>query len=259
MFYSPTCYLSFQVTIEELSDKVLLKIFRYFLDASPRHWVRLVHICHKWRRIVFGAQRPLSLRLFCTYGTPVLKTLHCWPALPIVVEYGGSPALGPPTPEDEDNIVVALKRCERVHSITLTVTGSLLPTLEGSFSELEDLVLLSQYSVRMYLHSTFRWVHAFVVSTQLASHSPHSSSFFPLPAILWTFGFMMFLIFPSSRRKFLRRPCLGCPSFDHFHSISPLLPHAVSRHHHLRNISFSPLSPASIFEELLGICMVLWP
>ena len=149
-----------QVTIEELSDKVLLKIFRYFLYTSPRHWIRLVHICHKWRRVVFEAQRPLPLRLFCTYGTPVLKTLDCWPALPIVVEYGGSPALGPPTPEDEDNIVAALKRSERVTSITLTVTGSLLTklsTLEGPFSKLEDLVLLSRDNVRRYLPSTFLW------------------------------------------------------------------------------------------------------
>jgi hypothetical protein len=31
----------------------------------------------------------LRLRLFCTHGTPVLKTLDCWPTLPIVVQYGG--------------------------------------------------------------------------------------------------------------------------------------------------------------------------
>jgi hypothetical protein len=71
--------------------------------------LRLVHICRKWRRIVFFAsQRALRLRLFCTHGTPVLTTLDWWPALPIVVEYGGSPTLDPPAPEDEDNIVVAL-------------------------------------------------------------------------------------------------------------------------------------------------------
>ena len=160
LLYSATCSLSPQVTIESLSDKVLLKIFRYFLDASPRHWIRLVHICHKWRQIVFGAQRPLSLRLFCTHGTPVLETLDYWPALPIVVDYGGSLALRPPTTKDEDNIVAALKRSERVHSITLTITSSLLEklsTLEEPFLELEDLVLLSRDSVRLTLPNTFRW------------------------------------------------------------------------------------------------------
>ena len=160
LFYSPTGSLSLQVTIEELSDKVLLKIFRYFLDASPRYWIRLVHICHKWRRIVFEARQPLSLRLFCTHGTPVLKTLDFLPSLPIVVEYGGSPALSPPTQKDGDNIVAALKRSERVHSITLTVTSSLLKklsTLEGPFLELEDLILSRDSAVPLTLPRTFRW------------------------------------------------------------------------------------------------------
>jgi hypothetical protein len=69
-----------------------------------------MRICRKWRRIVFAYQRPLQLRLFCTHATLVPEDLDCWPTLPIVVQYGGSPALNPPAPEDEDNIVAALKR-----------------------------------------------------------------------------------------------------------------------------------------------------
>src|SRR6266404_8927304 len=95
--------------VTKLSDEVLLNIFRFYLDASPQYWPMLVHICRKWRRIVLASQQPLQLRLFCTNGTPVLKNLHCWPAtLPIIVEYGGSPTLDHPTPEDEDNIIAAL-------------------------------------------------------------------------------------------------------------------------------------------------------
>jgi hypothetical protein len=157
---SMTCSLSLQVTIKQLSNKVLLKIFWYFIDASPRHWMRLVHICHKWRHIVFKAQRALCLPLFCTHGTPVLETLDIWPALPIVVEYGGSLALGPPTPKDEDDIMAALNRSERVTSLTLTVTSSLLKrfsTIGGPFSELGDLVLLSRDNVPQILPSNFRW------------------------------------------------------------------------------------------------------
>jgi hypothetical protein len=143
--HSTTFSLPRQVTIEKLSDNVLLKIFCYFLDASPRHWPTLTHICLKWRRIVFDSQQALQIRLFCTHGTPVLKTLKCWPILPIVVQYGGLPALDPPAPEDEDNVVAALKQSDCVTSISLTVTRSLmkkLSTIEGPFSELEDLVLL---------------------------------------------------------------------------------------------------------------------
>ena len=148
------------MTIGKLSEKILLEIFRYYLDASPYLWPRLVHICRKWRRIVFASQRTLHLRLFCTYGMPFLKTPDYWPTLPIVVKFGGSPALDPPTPEDEDNILVALKQSGRVSSISLTVTSSLrekLSSIERPFSELEELIILSRESVQLTLPSTFRW------------------------------------------------------------------------------------------------------
>ena len=110
---------------------MLLNIFHYFLNASPQLWPRLVHICPKWRHIVFAnaSQQALYLRLFYTHGKSVLKTLDCWPALPIVLEYGGSPTLDPPAPEDEDNIVAALKQYDRVSSIHLTISASLLEKL----------------------------------------------------------------------------------------------------------------------------------
>jgi hypothetical protein len=153
---STTCSPSRLVT---LSDKVLLNIFSYFLEVSPCHWPTLLHVCRKWRRIVFASQRTLHLRLFCAHGTPALKNLDCWPPLPIVVDYGGSPALDPPTPEEEDNVVAALGQSDRVRSISLTVTSSLLKRLsaiEVQFLELEDLVLLFQDSVRLNLPSAFQ-------------------------------------------------------------------------------------------------------
>ena len=162
LHHSLTCSISRQVTIGSLSNEVLLNIFRYYLDVSPRFWPRLVQICRKWRQIIFAPQqaRALQLRLFCTHETPILKTLDCWPALPIVVEYGGLPALDPPTPKDQANIIAALKHPDRVTSISLTVTNSLLRTLsaiERPFSELEDLVLLFRHTARLTLPSAFRW------------------------------------------------------------------------------------------------------
>ncbi|KAH9010352.1 hypothetical protein EDB83DRAFT_426935 [Lactarius deliciosus] len=146
--------------IGELPDNVFLNIFRYYLDVSPRQWPRLVHICRRWRRIVFASRQILRLRIFCTHGTPVLETLRSWPAMPIVVQYGGSQELAPPAPEDEDNIIVALKESDRVSSINLTATKSLLKKLsaiERPFSELDDLVLLFQDSVPLTLPSAFLW------------------------------------------------------------------------------------------------------
>ena len=119
-----------------------------------------MHTCRKWRHIAFASQGALRLRLFCTHGTPVQKNLDCWPALPIVVQYGGLPALGPATPEDEDNIVAALKQSDRVISISFIITKSLLKklsTIEGNFSELRDLVLLSRDGKPLTMPNAFRW------------------------------------------------------------------------------------------------------
>ncbi|KAN0128192.1 hypothetical protein V8E53_013958, partial [Lactarius tabidus] len=144
--------------IGKLSDEVLLNIFRHYLDGSPQFWPHLTHICRKWRHIVFVSKRVLRLRLFCTHGTPVLKALSHWPALPIVVQYGGPSGAYPVSPEDEENIVAALMQSDRVSSICLTVTSSLLKKLsaiEGPFLALEDLVLLSRDGAR--LPNAFRW------------------------------------------------------------------------------------------------------
>jgi hypothetical protein len=136
-------------------------MFRYFLEVYPQQWPKLAHTCRKWRRIVLASHKALQLRLFCTYGTPVQKTLDCWPAtMHIVLEYGGSTELVPPAPEDDDNIMTALKQSNRVTSISLTITRSLrgkLFAIERPFSNLEHLVLLSRDMERLMLPNTFRW------------------------------------------------------------------------------------------------------
>ncbi|KAH9176047.1 hypothetical protein EDB89DRAFT_248280 [Lactarius sanguifluus] len=149
-----------KVTIGKLPSEVLLNIFLHCLDVSPQFWPTLVHVCQNWRQIVFKSPLTLHLRLYCKHGTPVLKTLCCWPVLPIIVQYGGSPAHAPPSPEDEDNVIAALKQSDRVSSISLTITSSLLEKLlsiEEPFSDLEELILLSQHSMGLALPNTFRW------------------------------------------------------------------------------------------------------
>jgi hypothetical protein len=68
--------------------------------------------------------------------------------------------LNPPAPEDDENIMAALKRSDRVGSISLTVTNSLrknLSTFSEPFPILEELILLSQENVQVTLSSAFRW------------------------------------------------------------------------------------------------------
>jgi hypothetical protein len=102
-----------------------------------------VHICRNWQCINLAFQQTLYFQLFCTHGTPVRKSLGCWPAaLPIVVEHGRSPSADPPTPEDKDNnIIAALNQSDRVTSFGLAITMPQLSDIKGPFLGLEDLVL----------------------------------------------------------------------------------------------------------------------
>ena len=101
-----------------LPDLILLEIFHFYVDrtASLEVWQTLVHVCRKWRNIVFGSPRRLHLQLLCSNETPVRETLDVWPSLPIVMKYHGYPDL--PT-SDVDNVVEALEHHERLCQVTL--------------------------------------------------------------------------------------------------------------------------------------------
>jgi hypothetical protein len=143
-----------------LSDDILFNTFRHCLDATPQFWPILASVNQRWRQIVLTSPLGLNLRLYCTHGRPVPEVLACWPALPIVVVYGGAPNLDPPVPADDDNIIAALKESDRVSYISLTVTRSLVEKLSAiseQISGLEELSLLSSDSLLPTLPNTFRW------------------------------------------------------------------------------------------------------
>jgi len=105
----------------------------------------LIQVCRKWRNIVLASPLRLDLWLLCTHGTPVRRTLDCWPSLPIVIRYCASLEFRPPSPEDEDNVIAALEQHHRVREIQLAVTSSLLgkivKLMQVSFPRLRHLSL----------------------------------------------------------------------------------------------------------------------
>jgi hypothetical protein len=138
-----------------LPDNVLLDIFDFDRHSPaglswehPWQWLRLVHVCQRWRRLVFSSPRRLDLRLFCSNRTPVKEILKFWPEFPIVMHYGGAPESKPPSPEDEENLVTALREPDRISEIWLTITGSLSDRLaiemQKAMPWLETLRLMAQ-------------------------------------------------------------------------------------------------------------------
>ena len=166
------------MAIERLPEEMLLNIFRHYLNTFPQGWPTLTHVCGGWRDIVLTSPLGLRLRLYCTHGTPVSKDLDFWPPFPLIVSYGGTPTLNPPAPEDDENIMAALKQSHRVDSISLTVTNTLLKhlsTISEPFPKLEELALQSRAEVLVTLPSAFRW------SQRLRTLNLTS---FPFPALL---------------------------------------------------------------------------
>jgi hypothetical protein len=94
-----------------LPEEILLEMFAFYVFGSDSNWQTLVHVCRRWRSIVFAAPRRLDLKLLCTSRTPARTTLDIWPALPIIVWVHG---------EDDrinDNVLAALEKRDRIFEV----------------------------------------------------------------------------------------------------------------------------------------------
>ena len=111
-----------RATINILPDEIFLEIFFIclhdpfmdFFEHSKREWQRLVHVCRRWRQIIYASPRYLDLLLYCSKGT-FIRNLSCWPAFPITINYFSL------DPEDEDDVVSLLQHSDRVRKINLPV------------------------------------------------------------------------------------------------------------------------------------------
>jgi hypothetical protein len=110
-------------TIDVLPDNVLLETFEFYLGKDPADefdhgqnydkWQTLVHVCSRWRSIMFASPRRLDLKLYCTRQHSVnSKMLDIWPAFPIVIY-----ATQLKSEEDVTNIIGALRHHNRVCKI----------------------------------------------------------------------------------------------------------------------------------------------
>jgi len=133
--------------ISMLSDDILLEIFDFCSSISSFYdsedvwdWHILVHVCQRWRQVVFDSPLRLNLQLRCTNGTPVRKNLDIWPNLPIIIDYYKG--------IDEDDVIAALEHPHRVSFVRLRLTGPQLEkmatVMQEPFPALKRLILLTR-------------------------------------------------------------------------------------------------------------------
>jgi F-box-like len=144
-----------RVTFGALPDDVLLEIFNFYLAIMvfepswfrpfPEDaWHMLVHVCKRWRSIVFASPHRLKLQLLCTNKRPVQHMPDIWPELPIVISGGR----GLSERRDANNIIAALTQHDRVVKIDMDeIPNSFLTRMAAEtsnpFSMLTSLQLIA--------------------------------------------------------------------------------------------------------------------
>ena len=140
------------LTIDDLPDDVLLEIFDFYVvryqdwDLRQRSdyvikkliniesWQSLVHVCRRWRGLVFGSPRRLNLQLCCTPSISSRKTLDVWPALPLVIQDTVSEG-------SVDDVVAVFEHSDRISLVdlvflTTSQVEKLWEAMQGPFPEL---------------------------------------------------------------------------------------------------------------------------
>jgi hypothetical protein len=83
----------------------------YDIRRKIESWQSLVHVCRRWRGLVFGSLCRLNLQLYCV-PTSARKSLDFWPALPLLIQGHVSEPI-------VDNIVAELEHSDRICQIYL--------------------------------------------------------------------------------------------------------------------------------------------
>ena len=113
--------------IDTLTDNILLEIFDFYRhthDDTLWEWHILVHVCRRWRQIVFESPRRLHLKIRCTTKTPSRKNLNIWPAFPIAIDF--RPTFFDSIPGDA---IAAFEDTRRIGHLKLDLTYWQMETL----------------------------------------------------------------------------------------------------------------------------------
>jgi len=95
-----------------LPDDVLLEIFYLYLEIGcgrswRNTWHTLVHVCCRWRYLVFASPRYLDLQLEYGGHGPISEALDAWPVLPVILV--SSPGAVSSSDKQLDNLIAALE------------------------------------------------------------------------------------------------------------------------------------------------------
>ena len=137
--------------IHNLDDDSLLQIFSCYRLEDEENWylrlgwLILIHVCPRWRNLIYGSWSYLDMCLFLTNDSPSMDTLSHLPPLPLVIDY--SDRTRTITRKDEGNMYLGLQQHDRVRRVVLQGPSSKLrmwlEPMNKPFPILGELSLLS--------------------------------------------------------------------------------------------------------------------
>jgi hypothetical protein len=150
-----------RMSIDTLPDVALLEIFDFYLgdqdDRNPSYdlhwkvlftaWHPLVHVCRKWRNVVFGSPLRLDLRVnYEPHRTSLRETMVVWPSLRIAVSEDCDLLLDD---KEMDNFVAVFEHSDRICRLSLGQIRSwqlekVLAAMQRPFPALKRLYLCSR-------------------------------------------------------------------------------------------------------------------
>lgn len=157
-----------RVSFNMLPDDVLFEIFDLCgIDCEsssyPWRWHTLVHVCRRWRQIIFALPLRLELKFVCTPRTRVRELLEFLPpSIPIMIRnyFDTPPPCSTPIIEDGSQIIAALEQRDDVYFIDLEdLPGSFLEklatTMQETYPTLEYVLLWAGDETAPVLRSGF--------------------------------------------------------------------------------------------------------
>ena len=114
------------MTFDTFPDEIIQEIFAFCLCNRLRNpvghmkeWQRLVQVCQRWRRIIYGSPSFFDLHLHCSAQTPFWDNISHWPEFPLTVHY-----VIPRGYDLDEDFIAALECVDRVHRIELVITDT---------------------------------------------------------------------------------------------------------------------------------------
>ncbi|KAF8263627.1 hypothetical protein EI94DRAFT_1740533 [Lactarius quietus] len=161
-----------QITIDKLSEDVLLEIFdafRQLYELEPRYetvwnsgdgWFKFTHVCRSWRRLVHLSPTRLHVHLlFTPHRSSRVTMLKNLPPFPILVDYSNADW----TERELRLAIAAIRHRSRVRGIKIRKTlytdiAKILRAMSHHFPKLENLEISSSGSsgyVLLVIPATF--------------------------------------------------------------------------------------------------------